>query len=96
MDSQEALFTARIMDAVRQCHDLGYNASRFEQMLRNYGVLNTVKRLVVTGDPQKGLARLKELNRLDLAVESIMLNTEFSSLFSEKELAAARWHLEQL
>ena len=54
------------------------------------------KKLVATGEIQSGLKRFKALGRPELAMESIMLEDEFSGLFTVDERAAARWRLQQL
>ncbi len=89
-------FAARVGAAVRECHSLGYHPTRFEQMLEHSDVVAVAKRLVASGDLQEGLKRLKTMGRLDLSVESIMLELRFSTLFTPDELNAADWRLKQL
>jgi hypothetical protein len=36
-----------------------------------------------------------DIGRLDLSIESLMLQPRFAGLFSPQELDAARWRLEQ-
>jgi len=89
-------FSARVRAAIEECHSLGYHPTRFQQMLEESDAVSVAKRMVVSGELQDGLRRLKSMNRLDLSVESIMLESEFVGLFSPQERAAAQWRLDQL
>lgn len=91
----EAEFADRLHDAIRQAQGLGYNPSRFEQMLAELGALRLAKKLITAPDIQDGLKAMTKLGRKDLTLESIMLEAKFKSLFSVDELAAAQWRLSQ-
>lgn len=65
----------------------------FLRMLDEGGAINTAHALLATSSPSDGFTRLWELERLDLAVEAIVLDAEFSSNFSEDELETARRRL---
>lgn len=97
MDKQHlaSIFTERLRDAMRQSHALDYHPHRFEQMLSAEGGLALARRLVKSGELQDGLKAMIKLGRRDLAMESIMLEEEFATLFTPAERAAARWRLEQ-
>lgn len=75
---------------------VGYRPSDFIEMLDKTESVTLAKKLVATGEIQSGLKRVKSLGRPDLAMESIMLEDEFSGLFTDDERAAARWRLQQL
>jgi hypothetical protein len=92
----EAEFAGRLQDAIRQAQGLGYNPSRFEQMLTESGAVHLAKKLVATSDIQDGLKAMSKLGRKDLALESIMLEPKFKPLFSKDELTAAHWRLSQV
>ncbi len=92
----EDRFTARLLAACQECRDFGYSPVRFENMIRKHGGVGTAKRLIKSGDLQDGLERLKVEGRLDLSMESIMLEPEFQDLFFPSERAAAQWRLQQL
>ena len=92
----EVLFSQRIDEALRLCHELGYHPNRFQQMFNKYGAANTARRLVASGDLQDGLRRLSRMGRLDLSMEQIMLEDPFHLIFTQQELAAAQWRLDQL
>ena len=69
-----------------------YNATRFLHMLTDHGGLETARRLL----PQMsdGFAQLWQRNRLDLTVESLILQDRWHDLFSddEREIARRRLH----
>lgn len=96
MRSPESEFEERLYDSIRASIRLGYNPTRFTEMLSTRGGVATAKRLVASGEIQDGIRRIVELGHPELSMESIMLEPQFSELFTEGELEAARWRLEQL
>jgi len=68
----------------------------FIHLAEEYGAVNTAKKLVISSDINSGLKKLKKSGRLDLAMESVMLNERYESLFTTDELAAARWRLSSI
>jgi hypothetical protein len=72
--------------------ELGYNATRFLQIVSEQGGLVTGRQLLWSDAPSDGLTTLWEDHRLDLSVEDHVLRTEFASLFSnaDREQALAR------
>lgn len=74
----------------------GYNATRFKVMLDQHGGVGAAKRLLDSPVAQSGLTHLWELQRPDLSVGQAVLNSRFSSLFTEEDLATARKRLEDL
>jgi len=93
MDEDSDAFEARIRAALIECHRLGYHPSDFEAMLSHSNAVVVASKLVSSGDIQTGLKRLAKLGRLDLSVESIMLEPQFETLFSSKLRESARWRL---
>ena len=91
----ESEFSARLRDAIRKSHDLGYHPTRFEQMLDEQGALGLARKLIKSGEIQDGFKAVVKLGRKDLTMESIMLEPKFKSLFSPGELDAATWRLSQ-
>jgi hypothetical protein len=89
-------FDERLRRDVEECRKIGYQPTRFEEMLRTSDGCALAKRMVKPGILQDGLKKLAELNRLDLALESVMLEPKFQSLFNGDELDAAKWRLEQV
>lgn len=89
-------FERRLRESVRDSIPLGYNPTRFADMLDKQGGVGTARRLVASGELQDGLRQVIELGRPDLAMESIMLEPQFASLFTSGQLDAARWRLAQV
>lgn len=91
----ENQFSAALRTAIEEAKQLGYHPTRFETMLNDMGAVPLAKKLVISGDLQDGLKKMKQLGRLDLTLEHIMQNEPFHPLFSKAELAAADWRLQQ-
>jgi hypothetical protein len=68
--------------------DLGYNASRFLQMLHQ-GSLTAARQLLHAPGVSEGFTKLWEHQRLDLTVETHVLKPEFQHLFTPQELDIA-------
>ena len=92
---EKALYAALIA-ATKACQRLGYNPSYTLQMIPESGPLGTCQRILATAQPSDGFTRLWELGRLDLTIENIALQPQFSDLFTEEEQAVARRRLEEL
>ena len=89
-------FLAEIKSAVRQCYDLGYAPTRFEQMIENSHPVEVAKIFVTSGEFQYGFKELSKMGRPELTVEGIMIQEKFGSLFSKPELTAAQWRLDNV
>lgn len=88
-------FASRLREAIDLCREQGYSPSRFEQMLNSSpSAVSLAKKLAVSSELQDGLKRIAKLGRLELAMESIMLEEQFKPLFSDQILQAARWRLD--
>ncbi len=77
-----------LIKAIRKAK-IGYNPSLFEQMLYETYCGNAyelIYNLLTTdpNNPQYGFTKLFERNRLDLSIETLVLYSKFSELFSEK------------
>jgi len=77
----------------RAKEECGYNATRFLQMIANYGGLKTAQKLLATPNPSEGFEVLWEFQRLDLSMENLVLNPKYRSLFTEEEIATAKERL---
>ena len=75
--------------------ELGYNATRFLQLVSEKGGLQAAKILITKNEPTYGFEVLWEHNRLDLTVEAHVLKTEYKKLFTEEEIKICRYRLEQ-
>ena len=76
--------------------EAGYNASYFLSMLAQYGPQETAHKLLASPAISDGFAELWERGRLDLTVEAIVVEPQFSELFSKDEIAIARRRLERV
>lgn len=89
-------FAAAILAAIKESKELGYNPTRFIEMIEQSHPVEIGKKLVVSGDLQSGIIQMAKMNRKDLTIESIMLKPEFSALFTSAELKAAQWRLDNV
>lgn len=64
---------------------IGYNATRFLMMLREYGGLETAHRLMQSDQVSDGFTELWMRGRQDLTVEALVLRQEYLELFTEDE-----------
>ncbi len=92
----EGDFEQRLRDSIRDSIALGYNPTRFTDMLTTWGGVGVARRLVASGEIQDGIKKIVAMGHPELSMESIMLEPQFAALFTEGELAAARWRLDQL
>jgi len=74
--------------------DLGYNATRFLQMISEHGGLAAARQLLWTDQPSDGFTTLWSHHRLDLTVEAHVLKDEYASLFTDVDREQARQRLE--
>jgi hypothetical protein len=77
----------------RTLYECGYNATRFLQMLREHGGLQTAKILLHSPGFQYGSEKLWELKRLDLTVEAHILKPPWDAMFTDEEKEIARKRL---
>jgi hypothetical protein len=91
MDSNEISFNEKMFEiyklAKKECN---YNATRFLQMLNEYGGINTAKKLLASDDLQYGFVELWQCGCLHLTVEALVLEPEFKDLFTYIERKRAR------
>ena len=66
----------------RALSELGYRASRFHQMLRDHGGIETAHRLLPS--MSEGFEELWRRNRLDLTVEALVIQPRWKPLFTAK------------
>jgi hypothetical protein len=71
----------------------GHHASRTWQMVRKYGLVNTVERLVTSAKPSAGYAKLVEAGLSDLAFEALVLR--YPGSFSSAAIEAAKRRIGQ-
>lgn len=73
--------------------ELGYNATRFLQLISEKGGVKAAKQLIAKDGGTYGFEVLWENNRLDLSVEAHVLKEKYSELFSEVEKEMCRKRL---
>lgn len=94
--SLEIKFAQALLEACAESERIGYAPTEFKAMIITGDAVKVAKALVTSGEIHSGLVKLKDLGRLDLSLEEIMLKPEFASLFSRPELDAAKWRLDLL
>ena len=95
MDDLERRFNGAMVSIYETAkRELGYNATRFVQMISEQGGLTTAKQLLWSSAPSEGFTTLWERGRLDLTVEAHVLKTEFAPLFADADRDQARDRLE--
>ena len=75
--------------------EVGYNATRFIQMVAELGGVETANRLLDSSGVSDGFTTLWEAKRLDISVEAVVLQPEFAPLFDARRLRVARERLAQ-
>lgn len=88
----EREFVAALRDIYAQCDALGYQPTGMLQMIDRLGGIGTARRLLEL-PPSDGFGRLALLGRLDLAVESLVLQPRWAGVFTKDELRKARRRL---
>jgi 5-methylcytosine-specific restriction protein A len=78
-------FHKEMLNIYEEARKIGYNASRFKQMVANQGGYVVAKKLINNNTPSDGFVSLWELGRLDLTVEALILKEEYRPLFSDEE-----------
>lgn len=66
-------------------NECSYTPTRFIQMVSEKGGLKTAKELIIKNIDSYGFERLRELKRLDLTVEALVLRNKYKKLFSSYE-----------
>jgi 5-methylcytosine-specific restriction protein A len=75
--SEDAAFTEFLLQKAAEAEVLGYRPTLFKQMLQAQGGHASVRQLLAKGKPTDGFTRLWELNRLDLTVEALVVETKW-------------------
>jgi hypothetical protein len=97
MSELDARFETEMVEKVYRTagKETGYWASYFLRAVRRHGGVETARRLLRQKGPSKGLVKLGEKGRLDLAMEALVLDPAFASLFSDEERATAARRLDE-
>ena len=76
--------------AVYEC-EIGVPAARTRQMIKKYGSIKALSRLVGSADLQKGFQILRDSGRLDSTFEALIIRHE--NHFHKDVVEAAQWRL---
>ena len=97
MTDLEARFEQEMVEKVYRAagRETGYWAGYFLRSVKRYGGMGAARRLLERGGVSAGLAKLASLNRLDLAMETLVLDPTYTPLFTEDERATATRRLEE-
>ena len=90
---------AAILEFWKEACRLGFQAGRLYQMFtpgcENYiGGIRTLSR-IIRNSPTAGFEFVKKHNRLDLAMEHLVLEKRFAHLFTDEDRVIAKFTLEQ-
>jgi len=96
MTDLDARFEQEIIEKVYRAagRETGYWAGYFLRSVKQHGGIGTARRLLERPHVSKGLARLAELDRLDLAMEALVLDPAYQILFTDDERVMAGKRLE--
>ena len=91
MDKLALQFENELKDKIiKKKKECKYNPTRFNQMLAQYGGVETAKRLIAngiaTGTTSDGYTTLYLCERLDLTMEHSVCKPEYQDLFTTKEI----------
>ena len=91
MSELETRFESEMIEKVYRTagKETGYWASYFLRAVRSQGGVETARRLLQQKGLSKGLLRLREKDRLDLSMETLVLAPEYRALFTDEERAIA-------
>jgi len=96
-DKLELEFDRAMRDIYRTAStECGYRPTRFLELINKGGALLAAKQLLHQPGHSEGLTKLWKLNRLDISMEALVLQSKWNSLFTEDELAIARKRLNGL
>jgi len=82
-----------VTSAERLKREIGYNPTRFMQMVGELGGVEAARHLLRGRDASDGFTTLWEHGRLDVSVEAFVLLPWYRQMFSEDELATAERRL---
>ncbi|HEY0165967.1 MAG TPA: hypothetical protein VGB75_02900 [Jatrophihabitans sp.] len=82
-----------VTGAERLKREIGYNPTRFMQMVSEHGGPAAARQLLQGRDASDGFTTLREHRRLDVSVEAFVLLPWYQGLFSDAERDAAERRL---
>jgi hypothetical protein len=94
-DDLEHRFDLAMMSIYHRArNEARYTATRFLQMLHEHRGLETARILLHSSAVSEGYTALWERGRLDLTVESLILQPEWKNLFTDEEREIAKQRLQ--
>ncbi len=92
----EKEFHGAMLEIYRRAREeVGYNATRFHQMVNEHGGVEAARILMSASNLSDGYAELWKRKRLDLTVEALVTgDPKWETLFDPEELRIARKRLE--
>jgi cell wall assembly regulator SMI1 len=97
MTDLEARFEHEMVEKVYRAagRETGYWAGYFLKSVKQHGGVGAARRLLQRDGISHGLARLAELRRLDLTMETLVLDPAYHPLFTDDERAVASRRLDE-
>jgi hypothetical protein len=98
MDDLAARFEHELIEKVYRTagRETGYWASYFLRAVRQHGGVAAARRLLAQKGISAGLLKLRAKDRLDLAMETLVLVPDYAPLFTDEERAIAARRLEEV
>lgn len=93
--AENEAFTNFLLQKVAEYEALGYRPTAFKKMLSSQGGEETVRQLLSKDRLTEGFSRLWELNRLDLSVEALIVESPWRPFFDNALLLKAEKLLKQ-
>lgn len=93
-EALEARFETTMRDIYwRASSECRYRPAFFLRMVGEHGGVGAA-RAMISGTASEGFAKLRDLGRLDLSVETLVLQERWRVLFTDEERALARQRLD--
>mgnify|MGYP005771638343 FL=1 len=87
MAKTDELFKKLLIEKTVECEKLtGIKGEKFIQNIEKFGAVEACRNTLKRKQYFNGFLQLKEKNRLDLSVESLVTDSRFSTLFSDDEV----------
>jgi hypothetical protein len=98
MDDLAARFEHDMIEQVYRTagRETGYWASYFLRAVRQHGGVGAARRLLQQKGISAGLLKLRARDRLDLAMETLVLAPDYAPLFTDEERAIAARRLDDV